>query len=152
MFETFLNIIFCFRSALSPDHSHSHSNSLFLLVIFHWILNIFFLFLFWSKNTPRDGQKHLQMPSREPLGMLFGTSGGAFGLPKRALGALLRRLGRFYTRPFDASKFNTLFNIILKGSGGAKREVLGGQNESKIHQKCNLKKELFFIIVWCILV
>jgi len=112
MFETFLNIIFCFRSALSPDHSHSHSNSLFLLVFFHWILNIFFLFLFWSKNTPRDGQKHLQMPSREPLGMLFGTSGGAFGLPKRTLGALLGRPKRFWTRLFghpNSRRFSTWF-------------------------------------------
>ena len=63
---------------LSTDHSHSHSNSLFLLIVFIHFHIILFFFLFWSKNTPRNGQKHPQVASWEPLGVLFGTSGGAF--------------------------------------------------------------------------
>ena len=66
---------------LSIDHSHSHSNFLFLLIVFIHFHIIFLFFFFWSKNTPRDGQKHPQVASWEPLGMLFGTSGAAFWHP-----------------------------------------------------------------------
>jgi len=48
--------------------------------------------------------------SWEPLGVLFGTSGGAFGLPKRALGGRLGRPGRFWSRLFghqNSRRFST---------------------------------------------
>ena len=63
---------------LSTDHSHSHSNFLFLLIVFIHFHIIFFIFFICSQNPPRDGQKHPQVTSWEPLGLLFGTPGGAF--------------------------------------------------------------------------
>ena len=95
--------------------------------------NIFFDRIFWWILDPFSPPKTSLLA---PLGVLLAPkmrSWGTFG----ASGAIL-------VKTFWASKFKTIFNMILRGSGGAKREVLGRQNGSKIHPKMRSQKIYIF--------
>ena len=85
--------------------------------------------------------------SKWPLGSFWGAFWhlrGYFWTPKTRSWGTFRTSGAILFKTFWASKFEMLFNIILRGSGGAKREVFGGQNGSKIHPKMRSKKIAIF--------
>ena len=85
--------------------------------------------------------------SKWPLGSFWGAFWhlrGYFWTPKTRSWGTFRTSGAILFKTFWASKFEMLFNIILRGSGGAKREVFGGQNGSKIHPKMRSQKRAIF--------
>ena len=109
---------------LSIDHSHSHSNLLFLLVVFINFHVIFLFFFFWSKNTPRDGQKHPQVASWEPLGSFLAPLGVLFDTP-----------GGPNTPTCTCTAFWYPFWTVLAPQKPPKTTHVGTHFRSKIHPK-----------------
>ena len=143
LLKLFWNSTFCFRSTLSPDHSHS--NSLFLIVFFQSILKYFLLILILV-------QKHPQRWPKVPPSGFSGASGGAFWhlwgcfwTPKthswgtfKASGAILyKTLRRIKIQHAFQHHFERLRGCQKGGFGRSKWD----QNPSKMQSK---KRAIFY--------